>query len=332
MCRLFGFRSVIQSMVHRSLVLAENALSKQSQMHPDGWGVCYYLAGVPHLIKSGSPAIGDSIFNRVSGVVASETVLAHIRQATTGSINTLNSHPFQYGKWVFAHNGQINVFTRHRQKLLTHVAPTLRRFILGDTDSELLFFLILSELSRRCDFHRPGTSFNDLLAAINVSKALVQAVCDGPQLYEKSLLTTIITDGLVMVGSRLGKPLLYSTYKKRCMDRDICPHLAKECEAPTTTGHVNHLILSSESVSGDNTWVRVEDGDVVGVDWRMKLHFGKLEVNIPAFPANGMNYKDIQLMRRQVESPSAQLPPLSSSSMPSPSILSNTSTPIVPAV
>jgi hypothetical protein len=38
MCRIFGFRSVIQSQVHRSLVSADNALMIQGERHPDGWG------------------------------------------------------------------------------------------------------------------------------------------------------------------------------------------------------------------------------------------------------------------------------------------------------
>ena len=74
MCRLFGFRSVIQSQVHRSLVSADNALLLQSSDHPDGWGVAYYQEGSPHLIKSASTAIDDHLFRRVSGIVSSQTV------------------------------------------------------------------------------------------------------------------------------------------------------------------------------------------------------------------------------------------------------------------
>ena len=49
MCRMFGFRSVLDSHVHRSLLGAENALALQAEHHPDGWGVAYYLGGAPHL-------------------------------------------------------------------------------------------------------------------------------------------------------------------------------------------------------------------------------------------------------------------------------------------
>ena len=101
MCRLFGFRSVITSRVHSSLVHAENALVNQSEKHPDGWGIAFYVDKSPHLIRSSKKAIGDKLFEQVSGVVSAQTVVAHIRKATQGSFNILNAHPFQYGKWIF---------------------------------------------------------------------------------------------------------------------------------------------------------------------------------------------------------------------------------------
>ncbi|HEX7669417.1 MAG TPA: class II glutamine amidotransferase, partial [Polyangiaceae bacterium] len=74
MCRLFGFRSVISSQVHRSLLAAENALGTQSNQHPDGWGVAYYVDGAPHVTRNPITAMGDQLFHRLSGVVSSQTV------------------------------------------------------------------------------------------------------------------------------------------------------------------------------------------------------------------------------------------------------------------
>jgi glutamine amidotransferase len=53
--------------------------------------------------------------------------------------------------------------------------------------------------------------------------------------------------------------------------------LSPECEAPTVTGFVNHLILSSEPLQGENVWQAFEPGEVIGVDYRMRLHRTKLE-------------------------------------------------------
>src|SRR5690606_3532750 len=135
MCRIFGFRSVMQSQVHRSLVSADNALMQQSERNPDGWGVAYYVGGAPHVVKSVSTAVSDEMFQRVSGVVTSETVIAHVRKATQGQLNILDTHPFQYGRWVMAHNGNIAKFPEIQAKLRARVPKVLRRFILGHTDS-----------------------------------------------------------------------------------------------------------------------------------------------------------------------------------------------------
>jgi glutamine amidotransferase len=125
MCRLFGFRSVIPSKVHRSLLAAENALGVQSNDHPDGWGVAFYVDGTPHVTRSPLTALGDSLFHKLSGVVASQTVLAHVRKATQGPKTVLNCHPFQYGRWVFAHNGDIPRLDDRRDELMHEISPEL---------------------------------------------------------------------------------------------------------------------------------------------------------------------------------------------------------------
>jgi predicted glutamine amidotransferase len=270
MCRLFGFRSVIPSQVHRSLVAADNALGVQSDQHPDGWGVAYYVDGAPHLTRSPATALGDNLFQRVSGIVSSETVLAHVRKATVGELSVLNCHPFQYGRWTFAHNGEVKDFERFRPAILAEVAPRLRRFILGETDSEVLFFLFLTHLSQYAPLGgRLG--LEEVVSSLRKTTDQVRAVCDGHGAEGRALLTFIVTDGQVMAAARGGKELFFSTYKTRCSDRDTCPNLSPECEAVSETGFVNHLIFSSEPLLGENIWIEMGEGEVVGVDGRMRL-------------------------------------------------------------
>jgi glutamine amidotransferase len=270
MCRLFGFRSTIQSQVHRSLIEAEGAIGKLSGMHPDGWGVAYYVDGTPHVTRSPTSALGDALFHRVSGVVASETVIAHVRKATHGVVNVLNCHPFQYGRWTFAHNGNVPSFTAEKERLIAEIAPRLRRYVLGETDSEVVFFLFLTHLSRLGALsNRFG--IDEVVEALRDATTLVREACDGPSEDEQSTLTFLVTDGATMAGVQGGKELYWSTYKTACSDRDSCPNHAPECEAPTVSGFVNHLIFTSEPIRSENVWTPMEPGDVIGVDWRMRL-------------------------------------------------------------
>lgn len=257
-------------MVHRSLLDADNALCVQSERHPDGWGVAYYIDGAPHVTKSASSALNDHLFRRVSGIVSSETVIAHVRKATVGACSVLNSHPFQYGRWVFAHNGEIPAFEEVRERLLLEIAPTLRRFILGETDSEVIFFLFLTQLAK----YGPLSSklgVEEAAAGLRDAVARIRELCDHRAGVPPAQLTLLTTDGTTLVATRGGRQLHWSTYKTRCADRELCPSFAPECEAPSATGFVNHLILSSEPLGGENIWLEVPEGHVVGVDWRMRV-------------------------------------------------------------
>ena len=270
MCRMFGFRSVLQSHVHHSLTSADNALAVQSDAHPDGWGVAYYVSGSPHLIRSAGQARTDTIFRRVSGVVTSQTVLAHIRQATQGEIHPLNCHPFQFGRWVMAHNGDVPNFGEHRPTIIERIAPKLRPFLLGDTDSEVLFLLVLSHLSRTVDLDRKGTPIQAVVDAIRRAVDDVREIAD-PGAERASLLTVLLTDGDLMVAHQGGKDLHFSTHKTRCSERGTCAFFAAECEAPSRSGYVNHLLISSEPLSGENVWTPMQHGEVVAIDTFMRF-------------------------------------------------------------
>lgn len=249
---------------------ADNALGVQSDNHPDGWGVAFYVNDSPHITRSPSRALGDQLFHRLSGVVASETVLAHVRKATVGEVNVLNCHPFQHGRWTMAHNGEIRNFEQHRDKVLAAVAPRLRRYILGDTDSEAIFFLFLTHLAAHGPLNE-RLSVDEGVQALRATIAQVRDLCDGDTEASRSLLTIIVTDGTTMVAAQSGKELYWSTYKSHCADRDDCASISPECEAPTQTGFVKHLVFSSEPLDGENVWLEMGPGELVGVDWRMRL-------------------------------------------------------------
>lgn len=269
MCRLFGFKSSITSEVHRSLLRAENALAAQSNKHPDGWGVAYYVNRFPHIIKNTDTAVEDHLFERVSGIVSSKTVLAHIRRASVGDINILNCHPFQYGPWTFAHNGQIKPWEDVEDKLIAQVAPKFRRFILGHTDSEVCFFIFLTHLEQRCDIHHWAAHYNEIIEALQATVETIRNVT--AHFEEPALLTFLLTNGSTMLGCHGGQELVYSTYKKSCQERDTCPHFSPECENPVDDA-INHLLVASEPISTEDIWQPLEMGEGFCLDMQMKIH------------------------------------------------------------
>lgn len=286
MCRMFGFRSIFQSQVHDSLIHAENALTTQSLKHPDGWGVGYYVEDSPHVIKSTERAMDDHIFQKLSGVVRSKSVIAHIRKATHGKLNILNAHPFQYGPWIFAHNGNLKNFDEVKSQLINLIAPDLRPYLLGTTDSEIIFLIILTNIKKFTGHVVPtNPRFSDLTKAIEAS---VNSICTFTgKLYgqddvcpKENHISILLTNGETMCALQGGQPIYYTTHKEQCPERDVCTFFNLSCENISKSGSpINHLIISSEKVKSENVWSPLKRGEIIGVDDKMIFHHSK--INIP---------------------------------------------------
>lgn len=276
MCRMFGFRSAVPSRAHRSLVEAENALASQSTKHPDGWGIGWFVDDDAYVVKSSNAAHACERFQRASTRLTSHTFLVHVRRATVGVVDHANAHPFRFGRWLFAHNGTLFGFDRLRPWLEPQILPQLRPLILGDTDSEFLFYYLLSELDRagvdragreQADAQKVGAVVRDALLEIDDRARTLE--------LERPIVNVLLTDGRLMVGHKAGMPLLMSTQKRFCPDFDTCAEPSKVCmERHRPAGHpVNHCLIASEPIGdAENRWEDLADGSTVVLDERFYLH------------------------------------------------------------
>ncbi|WP_406317516.1 class II glutamine amidotransferase [Streptosporangium sp. NBC_01639] len=142
MCRLFGLSSVPQR-THATFWLldAPDSLSDQSRRDPDGTGLGYFDAdGTPEVHKAPIAAYQDRRFAEEARDVESATFLAHVRFASTGGLETRNTHPFLQDGRLFAHNGVIEDMAGLDAELGED-----RSLVKGDTDSERFFALITRE-------------------------------------------------------------------------------------------------------------------------------------------------------------------------------------------
>jgi glutamine amidotransferase len=146
MCRLFGMSAGRKpARATFWLLEAPDSLATQSHREPDGTGLGWFGGdGAPHVSKQPIAAYGDAEFAREAHEVSSRTFIAHIRFASTGALDLLNTHPFEQDGRLFAHNGVIeNLHT-----LEAHLGDD-RRLVKGDTDSERFFALITREIAAR---------------------------------------------------------------------------------------------------------------------------------------------------------------------------------------
>jgi len=124
-----------QSLQSRSSVQTTNG---------DGFGVGWYddLAS-PGMYKNVQPAWNDPNLRDVCIHTRSHLFLAHVRAATGTAIQQTNCHPFRHENWLFMHNGAIRDFARLHRRLLLEIDEELFPYLMGGTDSELMFFLAL---------------------------------------------------------------------------------------------------------------------------------------------------------------------------------------------
>jgi predicted glutamine amidotransferase len=84
----------------------------------------------------------------------SSPIIIHLRKrcvlencvASTAPIGFENTHPFLYDDFIFTHNGELSNFDfeRNSEKLLSFIDSSLRKNIIGKTDSEQIFYLLLN--------------------------------------------------------------------------------------------------------------------------------------------------------------------------------------------
>src|SRR6266849_5924094 len=155
MCRMFAVHASSPTKAAGSLLSAPHSLVTQSCSdveegfcHQDGWGIGYYVEGQPRRVRSAKAAPGDPQYKECVEALASSTLLAHVRRASAGSVAVRNSHPFIYGRWLFAHNGTLTGFAEGRGRLLAAIPMHLWDGIEGDTDSEHAFRLVLARLEK----------------------------------------------------------------------------------------------------------------------------------------------------------------------------------------
>lgn len=128
--------------------------------HMNGYGLGGFRPETGRWSTYKSPNIyrNDAKYKEVVKRFATFPVMVgHIRNTTelTGHFEPTtihrdeNTHPFYYKNHIFTHNGQIRDFHKNAHVLFNAIAPDLRKQIRGNTDTEMIFYLFLTNIRRR---------------------------------------------------------------------------------------------------------------------------------------------------------------------------------------
>ena len=144
MCRLIGIAANEATEFKIVLREAPRSLAALSREHRDGWGIAVFDAqsGKWSVEKGIACAGEDERFHRLAIGTRGDLLVSHVRQKTIGDTSLANTHPFERGGWVFAHNGTIRDVAWLRAQVSAERAAEIE----GETDSELLFAWVLTRL------------------------------------------------------------------------------------------------------------------------------------------------------------------------------------------
>ena len=159
-----------------------------SDRNPHGWGMAmFYGSGAVALEKE--PVRADrSLYlkERLRQEIHVSAMLAHIREATIGTLDYSNTHPFvdrdQTGRcWTLVHNGTI------------FESPVLRPYVFrqeGKTDSERILLYIIEEMNRKAsalqrepDWQERCICMDEIVRRIAPGNKVNLLVYDGEILY-----------------------------------------------------------------------------------------------------------------------------------------------------
>lgn len=258
------------------LLDAPDSLAAQSHREPDGTGLGWFDEhGKPHVRKQAIAAYSDAKFGREAREVFSNTFIAHVRFASTGSLNVHNTHPFKQEGRLFAHNGVLEdlpTLEEHLGDALTHVR--------GDTDSERLFALITREIAA-----------HDGDVEVGIATACQWVAANLPLLAINLILAT--EEGLWA----LRYP---DTHELHILERERGTALEHSSSLGTRVrsehGRSHPLVvIASEPMDDDPGWKMLESGELVHVDRTLQVSSRKILDKPPAKP---LTLKDLSARAR----------------------------------
>jgi predicted glutamine amidotransferase len=281
MCRLFGLHAGTNVVTATFWLLdAPDNLAEQSRNNPDGTGLGVFDSQRrPQVHKQPIAAWQDAAFATEAHEMTGTTFIAHVRYATTGSHDVVNTHPFLQDGRIFAHNGVVEGLDILDERLRELGVADL---VLGQTDSERVFALITASIRSHGG---------------DVTAGLVDAMGwlgSNVPIYAVNVLLSTATDVWA-----LRYPQTHELYVSD--RREIPPDGQLHLRSKRIRADYKHLrstpavVFATERMDDDPRWRLIEPGELVHVNVGLQI---SRELVFPDPPRH--------LLRREDLSPAAQ--------------------------
>jgi glutamine amidotransferase len=287
MCRFICYRGP-EILLADLLYRPSNSLIRQSfkarersePLNGDGFGVGWYVPEISStacVFASVTPAWSNQNLRRLSEYVQSSCFFAHVRAASLGmGVSEANCHPFQYGRFLWMHNGAVRDFWRIKRRLRTSLPDHLYNNIGGTTDSEhafAVFLHLLGETDRICSAKEIGRTLVKTIAQLERWSA--EAGSSGRSYYNFAVTDGASVAAVRYVSDATIEPasLYYSTGGKyECSSNGVC----KFCEDLACE---RTIIIASERLTADpKDWVRVAPNHLLTITPELTVNVELIDI------------------------------------------------------
>uniref|UniRef100_A0A1D2A699 Glutamine amidotransferase type-2 domain-containing protein n=1 Tax=Auxenochlorella protothecoides TaxID=3075 RepID=A0A1D2A699_AUXPR len=227
MCRLMAFYGIDPILVADVVLWPARSIIKQSydarerkndsnlphhlgygNLNGDGFGIGWFSTSLSQRPDSANPCVFTSItpawnnenLNRLATKIESRLVFAHVRAAYPGMpVSEQNCHPFQWGRFLFMHNGVVAGFMQVRRHLLALLSDAAYNAVQSfHSDSAVCFALFLNQLP---DMHAAPNPVV-MLKALEDTISIIQETQSQHGIAGNSLLNFCVSDGATLVATR----------------------------------------------------------------------------------------------------------------------------------
>jgi glutamine amidotransferase len=167
------------------------------------WDTASHDPDVPFSYRSSNIPIFDQNLKALAEKLRVTALIAHIRgvpYSENVTVGEQNLHPFHYKGYALAmaHNGQLAAFERMRFALVEHIKPEIARLIRGNTDSEWIYAVLLSQL----DDPHGRISTDEAVDAVHRTLSIIGQVRRDNDISTSSPTNLFISDGQFVVAVR----------------------------------------------------------------------------------------------------------------------------------
>lgn len=244
MCRHIGYIgkkkdlfSILLEHEHSLIELAyKPKLMRDAALNADGFGIAWKGKSTFKLYKNYLPIWNDLNLNSITKSISSSLVLANVRSATlTENQGYYNTHPFTYENFSFSHNGYLKNFNfTSKKKIFKYLKPKFISSIKGQTDSELIFILLMQLIEKTKDIKKSIKEVIEIIKKYFRECMLNFIIATFDKKGKETLFATKFSSGLKTAS------LFYLKHKK------------------------DNIIISSEKLNNDN-WIYIKNNSLIRV-------------------------------------------------------------------